>query len=109
MDLSSNAGDVAAAIDAAVTDLEDLEGANAAAARLGLEAVNAETPVRTGTLLAGARAVADPFGFAYVNATPYAATVDARIGFASDTLKVHEAALVDVYEKHVETALAPLE
>lgn len=106
MDLEHNAGEVAAALDAAAAALADLEATNAEAAELALGAVNRETPVRTGRLAAGNRAVAEPFGFAYSNATNYAPIVNARTGFASDTLNAMQAQIAAVYENHVAEALA---
>lgn len=108
MELTSNADELAGKIDQAAGELADLEEANAEAARLALTAIDAETPRRTGTLAAGARCVADQFGFTYVNAVPYAPIVDAKTGFASDTLEEREAAIVAVYEDHIEEALASL-
>lgn len=108
MDLESNAGEVAAAIDTAAAELADLEGTNERAGQVALEAIGQNTPVKTGTLAAGGRVVADALGFTYVNATPYATIVDTRTGFATDTLRQREAAIAAVYEGHIETALAPL-
>lgn len=108
MSLEHNAYELAGRFDAAAGELADLEATNLEAGRVALEAIDVKTPRRTGTLAAGARCVADPFGFAYVNATPYAALVDAKTGFATDTLKVREAALIAVYEDHITEATAAL-
>jgi hypothetical protein len=105
VELTSNAGEIADRLDAAADELADLTAANEEAGRLGLEAIDAQTPRRTGTLAAGARSVADPYGFAYVNATPYAVHVDARTGFATDTLRLREETIASVYEEHIEAAL----
>jgi hypothetical protein len=108
VELSHNAAEVAGKLEEAAGELADLEDTNADAGRLALEAIDRETPRRTGTLAAGARCVADPFGFTYVNATPYAVIVDTNTGFASDTLAAREAAIAAVYENHNVEALASL-
>jgi hypothetical protein len=106
VDLTHNAETVAGDLEAAAADLEDLTAANEEAGRLGLEAIDAKTPRRTGTLAAGGRSVADPLGFAYVNATPYAIHVDAETGFATDTLRQREEAIAGIYENHIEASLS---
>lgn len=108
MELTHNADAIAGGLEEAAGELADLEATNAAAGRVALGEIDAETPRRTGTLAAGARCVADPFGFAYVNAVPYAVIVDARTGFASDTLVEREAAVAGVYQDHITEALASL-
>lgn len=105
MDLEHNAGEVAGDLERIAGELLALEAANVEAGRLALVAIDAETPRQSGTLAAGARTVADSYGFAYVNATRYAVFVDARTGFATDTLKVQEARILSVYEQHVEQAV----
>lgn len=108
MELTHNAEEVAGRLEEAAGRLGDLEGANADAGALALTAIDQETPRRTGTLAAGGRVVATALGFAYVNATPYAVIVDAKTGFATDTLREREAAIAGVYDNHVEEALASL-
>jgi hypothetical protein len=108
VELTHNAGEVAGRLEEAGRRLGELEETNAAAGRLALEAIDHETPRRTGTLAAGARCVADSFGFAYVNATLYAGYVDSYQGFATDTMRKQEAAIVAVYEDHNREALSAL-
>jgi len=106
MDLTHNAGEVADELEAAARELEDLTAPNTEAGRLNLEAIDANTPRRTGNLAAGGRSVADPMGFAYVNAVPYAVHVDAASGFATETMRAREAQIAGVYEEHIADSLA---
>lgn len=108
VEITSNADELAGRLETVAGELADLEAANTEAARLALSAIDTETPRRTGTLAAGARCVADSFGFTYVNAVPYAAIVNAKTGFASDTLAEREAAIAAVYEDHIQEAIASL-
>lgn len=108
MELTHNAEELAGSLEQAAGELADLEATNAEAGRVALEQIDGKTPRRTGTLAAGARCVADPFGFAYVNAVPYAVIVDTKTGFASDTLAEREAAIAAVYEEHITEAFASL-
>lgn len=101
LDVDSNADQVAADL-VGLVDVAQAE-ADRQAADVALALVDPRTPRRTGVLAAGLRSVVAPTGgFAVVDAVPYASVVDARTGFASDTLAKAEATLAEVYDRHLQ-------
>lgn len=98
--LSTNADEVAAhlvgSVDEAVADA-DVEVADYA-----LDRIAAKTPRRTGRLAAGLRSVVVAGGFDIVDAVPYASVVDARTGFASETLVAAESDIAAIYDRHLQ-------
>lgn len=80
------------------------------AADYALTIVNPKTPRRSGRLAAGLRSVVvTTGGFDLVDAVPYSTVVDARTGFASETILAADAAFAAIYDKHVQARLDAIE
>lgn len=102
LDFSTNADQVAADLTGDLVDVAQAEADQEAADR-ALALVDPKTPRRSGRLAAGLRAVVvSTGGWAVVDAVPYASVVDARTGFASETLHQAEAVLAEVYDNHLQ-------
>lgn len=102
--LSTNAEETGDAllglVDEATADADEEASAYA------LAIVNPRTPRRTGRLAAGLRSVVvTTGGFDLVDAVPYATAVDARTGFASETIVDADTAFAAIYDKHAQTRL----
>lgn len=97
LDITTNADQVAADLVGVVEDA--VARADQEAAETALRLVGPRTPRRSGALAAGLRTVVAPggAGFALVDAQPYAGYVDARTGFASETLANAEPVIADIY------------
>lgn len=97
------ADDLLGVVDPALAD------ADAEAADLALSLVDPKTPRRSGRLAAGLRStVAAEGGFDLVDEVPYAAKVDARTGFATDTILNADAAFGALYDTHLQRAFDAL-
>lgn len=102
LDFASNADQVAADLTGDLVDAAQAD-ADQEAADVALGLVAPRTPRRTGVLAAGLRSVVAPAGgFSVVDAVPYATVVDARTGFATDTLAEAEPVIAEVYDKHLQ-------
>jgi len=99
--LDTNAEEVSRSLLGVV--VEAVAEADEEAARAALDMVAPKTPRRSGRLAAGLRAVVESAGgFAIVDAVPYATVVDARTGFASQTLLDGEASILAIYDRHLQ-------
>lgn len=108
LDLSTNAEETGSGLLGLVD--EATRAADAEAADYALDIVGPRTPRRTGRLAAGLRSVVvSTGGFDLVDAVPYASAVDARTGFASDTIVAADAAFAAIYDKHAQTRLDAIE
>jgi hypothetical protein len=102
LDFTTNADQVGSDLTGEVVDVAQAEADQEAADR-ALALIGPKTPRRTGALAAGLRSVVVPTGgFAIVYAVVYATVVDARTGFASETLARADAVLAEVYDKRLQ-------
>lgn len=103
LSLDTNAGQVADDLSSVVSPA--IADGDEEAARYALALVDRKTPRRTGALAAGLRSdVVPDGGFAVTDPVPYATVVDARTGFASETLVEADAAIADIYDQHLQAA-----
>lgn len=102
LDVTSNADQVAPGMVGELVD-QAQAAADAEAADTALALVGPKTPRRTGELAAGLRSAVVPTGgFELTAAAPYGGYVDARTGFATDTLIQADTVLTDIYAAHLQ-------
>ena len=102
--LDTDAGETAAGLAGAVVEASTAADVEAAATALTL--VAPRTPRRTGRLAAGLRSDVVPAGgFDLTDPVPYAIPVNARTGFATDTIAAADSTFAAIYERHTQGRL----
>lgn len=101
--LTSSAPALAASLEEAAADVDDLAAVNRRAGEIALE--GADIPVRTGHLASTATVAADADGFALTATASYAGAVHARDPFFSEAIERRTDAITEAYADHLTDSL----